>query len=87
MDMTIFNSTTPVVTTDLQQTSSHFRASQTAALNSTPMGSPQIAAAYGPRPVRGSLDLSLSRDILAFGSSLESDVDPETQSYRRGSVE
>jgi hypothetical protein len=87
MDMTLFNSTVPVITTELQQASSHFRGSQTAfrRARSTLMASPQIA--QGPRPLRGSLDPSLSRDSLASSSSLESDVDLEIQSYHRGSVE
>ncbi|KAI9456052.1 hypothetical protein BJY52DRAFT_609261 [Lactarius psammicola] len=81
MDKTLFNSTLPVIVTGLQQTSSHFRASQTAArrVESTPMASSQFAGAAvkGPHPTRVSLGPALSQDYLPSGSSLESDVDPE----------
>ena len=91
MDKTLFNSTLPVIITDLQQASSQFRASQTAArrAKSTPMAGFQFAsaAAKGLHPTRGSLDSSLSQDSLASSSTLESDVDPEIQSDHRGSVE
>jgi hypothetical protein len=89
MDKTLFNSTLPVVITDLQLGSSQLRAIQTAARQdkSTPMASPQIAAAQGPGPARGALNPSFSRDSLASTSSLESEVHPEIQSYHRRGLE
>ncbi|KAH9024884.1 hypothetical protein EDB85DRAFT_1985652, partial [Lactarius pseudohatsudake] len=83
MDKTLFNSTLPVITTDLQQASSQFRAGQTAArqVKSTdpPMASLQLAAAQGPRPTRDSLDSSSSLGSLSFSSSSvpRADVDPD----------
>ncbi|KAH8980065.1 hypothetical protein EDB92DRAFT_1805959 [Lactarius akahatsu] len=86
MDKTLFNSTLPVIITDLQQASSQFRAGQTAArqVKSTdpPMASLQLAAAQGPRPTRDSLDSSSSLGSLSFSSSSvpRADVDPEVPS-------
>ncbi|KAH9018331.1 hypothetical protein EDB85DRAFT_2276660 [Lactarius pseudohatsudake] len=86
MDKTLFNSTLPVIVTDLQQASSQFRASQTAArqVKSTdpPMASLQLAAAQGPRPTRDSLDSSSSLGSLSFSSSSvpRADLDPEDPS-------
>ncbi|KAH9025928.1 hypothetical protein EDB84DRAFT_1273296 [Lactarius hengduanensis] len=86
MDKTLFNSTLPVIITDLQQASSQFRAGQTAArqVKSTdpPMASLQLAAAQGPRPTRDSLDSSSSLGSLSFSSSsvLRADVDPDVPS-------
>ncbi|KAH8997061.1 hypothetical protein EDB83DRAFT_2606938 [Lactarius deliciosus] len=83
---TLFNSTLPVIITDLQQASSQFRAGQTAArqVKSTdpPMESLQLTAAQGPRPTRDSLDSSSSLGSLSFSSSsvLRADVDPEVPS-------
>ncbi|KAI9456054.1 hypothetical protein BJY52DRAFT_609374 [Lactarius psammicola] len=79
MDKTLFNSTLPVIVTDLQQASSQSRANQTAArqAKSTPMASFPFAAAQGPHPTRGSLDPSLSQDSLTSSSRPEPDVDPE----------
>lgn len=82
MDKTLFNSTLPVVITDLQQASSHSRAAaRQAAKSTTPTGmaSLQLAAAHRPRPshtARGSSSLrsSSSRDTLASSSSLEPDA-------------
>jgi hypothetical protein len=82
MDKTLFNSTLPVIITNLQQTSVQLRTSQTTArqVKSTPVADLQIADAQGPFPTRGSLNPSFSQDSLASSSSLESDVDPESQS-------
>ncbi|KAH9007863.1 hypothetical protein EDB83DRAFT_2532463 [Lactarius deliciosus] len=86
MDKTLFNSTLPVIITDLQQASSQFRVGQTAArqVKSTdpPMASLQLAAAQGPRPTRDSLDSSSSLGSLSFSSSSvpRADVDPEVPS-------
>ena len=90
MDKTLFNSTLPVIVTDLQQASSQTRVKQIAVrqAKSMPMAIPQIAAAQGLGPRRGSLDPSFLRDSLASSSSsLESEVHPEIQSYYGGSVE
>ncbi|KAH8980149.1 hypothetical protein EDB86DRAFT_3088116 [Lactarius hatsudake] len=77
MDKTLFNSTLPVIITDLQQASSQFRAGQTAArqVKSTdrPMASLQLAAAQGPRPTRDSLDSSSLGSLSS--SVLRTDVD------------
>ncbi|KAH9168527.1 hypothetical protein EDB89DRAFT_1574421 [Lactarius sanguifluus] len=87
MDKTLFNSTLPVIITDLHQPS-QFRASQTAArqVKSTdpPMASLQLAAAQEPRPTRDSLDSS-SLGSLSFSSSPvpRDDVDPEVP-YQSG---
>jgi hypothetical protein len=80
MDKTLFNSTLPVIVTNLQQTSTQFRISQIAArqAKSTPVASPQISDAQGPLPTRRSLNPSFSQDSVASSSSLESDVDPES---------
>jgi outer membrane protein TolC len=89
MDKTLFNSTLPVIITDLQQASSHFRADQTAArqAKSTPMESLRFTAAYERGPTRGSLDSSSSRDSLASSSSLAPDVDPEIRLENSGRVD
>jgi hypothetical protein len=81
MDKTLFNSTLPVIITDLQQASSHFRGGETAARQpkSTPMASLQFTAVHEPGPMRGSLDLSSSRDSLASSSSPEPEGDPDIQ--------
>ena len=91
MDKSLFNSTLPVIITDLQQASSQFRASQTAArqAKSTPMASFQVAAAKGPHPMRGPPDPSSSQDsrALASSSSPEPDADPEIQLENGDGVE
>ncbi|KAH9022351.1 hypothetical protein EDB83DRAFT_85428 [Lactarius deliciosus] len=87
MDRTLFNSTLPVIITDLQQASSHSVANQTPRrAKSTHMANLQFVGAQWSHHGRGSLDPSLSLDSLASGLGPESDVDPETQSDHRGSV-
>ena len=91
MDKTLFNTTLPVVITDLQQASSQLRPTQIAArqAKSKRMDDLQFSAAQWPRTTRGSLPQSFSRDSLASSSSsLESEVHPDILSYpRAGSLE
>jgi len=89
MDNTLFNSTLPVIITDLHQASSHFNGSQTAArqAKSTPMRSLQFTEAHEPGPTRGSLDSSSSRDSLASSLSLAPVVDPEIRLENGGCVD
>ncbi|KAH9052655.1 hypothetical protein EDB87DRAFT_1835709 [Lactarius vividus] len=60
MDKTLFNSTPPATISDLQQASSQFRTSRTAAHQAKPLFAPmesrQFAVAMGPHPMRSSLD-------------------------------
>ncbi|KAH9025926.1 hypothetical protein EDB84DRAFT_1503464 [Lactarius hengduanensis] len=88
MDKTLFNSTLPIIITDLQQASSQFRANQTVAhpTKSTPAASFQFVAVHGPRLTRGSSDSSLSQNSVPSSSSLRPDVDLEIQSNDGGSV-
>ena len=89
MDKTLFNSTLPVIITDLQQASSHFRASQIAARQpkSMPVADLQFTAAQEPGPMRDSLDPSSLRDSLASSSSLTPEVDPEIRLENSYSVD
>ncbi|KAI9433162.1 hypothetical protein H4582DRAFT_1989289 [Lactarius indigo] len=89
MDKTLFNSTLPVVITDLHQASSQFRANQTAdhPTKSGSAASFQCVAVQGPCPARGSPDSSLSQNSLPSNSSLGADVDIEIRSGDRGDVE
>ncbi|KAH9058881.1 hypothetical protein EDB83DRAFT_1008437 [Lactarius deliciosus] len=87
MDKTLFNSTLPVIITDLQQASSQFRARETAARqvksSGTPMVSLQLAATQGPHPMREFLNSSSSSlGSMSPSSSLvpRADVDPEVPS-------
>ncbi|KAH9168528.1 hypothetical protein EDB89DRAFT_2202879 [Lactarius sanguifluus] len=88
MDKTLFNSTLPIIITDLQQASSQFRANQIVAhpTKSTPVASFQSVAVQGPRPTQGSPDSSLSQNSLLSSSGLGPEVDMETQSDDGGSV-
>ncbi|KAH9018332.1 hypothetical protein EDB85DRAFT_110806 [Lactarius pseudohatsudake] len=88
MDKTLFNSTLPIIITDLQQASSQFRENQTVAhpTKSTPAASFRIVAVQGPRSSRGSSNSSLSQNSMPPSSSLRPDVDLEIQSNDGGSV-
>ncbi|KAH8980152.1 hypothetical protein EDB86DRAFT_2813917 [Lactarius hatsudake] len=82
MDKTLFNSTLPVIITDLPQSSSQFRENQTVAhpTKSTPAASSQFVAVQGPRRTRGSPDSSLSQNSLPSSSSLGPGAGLEMQS-------
>jgi len=80
MDKTLFNSTLPVIITDLKPASSHFRA------KSTPMAS-QFTAAHESGPTRGSLDSSRDSESLASSSSPEPEVDPDIRLENGGCVD
>ncbi|KAH8985039.1 hypothetical protein EDB86DRAFT_3219043 [Lactarius hatsudake] len=81
MDKTLFNSTLPIIITDLQQASSQFRANQTVAhpTKSTP-------AVQGPHPTQSSPGSLLSQNALPSSSGLGPDADLEIQSDDGGSV-
>jgi len=83
MDKTLFNSTIPVIITDLQQASAQFAPHQV----KTPMTGPQIADAQGQRPTRGSLDPSFLQDSLASNPVPDPGVDPAIRSNQGGSAE
>ncbi|KAH8980070.1 hypothetical protein EDB92DRAFT_307367 [Lactarius akahatsu] len=76
MDKTLFNSTLPVIVTDLQQ-ASKFRAGQTTARQARSMigASLQFTPAQGPHPSRSSLAPSSPQDSLASSSSPKPDAD------------
>ncbi|KAH9015148.1 hypothetical protein EDB83DRAFT_2224576, partial [Lactarius deliciosus] len=88
MDKTLFNSTLPVVVTDLQQ-ASKFRAGQTAARQAKSMlgASLQFTPAQGPHSSRSSLAPSSPQDSLASSSSPEPDADREIRVEIGDSVE
>ncbi|KAI9433163.1 hypothetical protein H4582DRAFT_2101774 [Lactarius indigo] len=86
MDKTLFNSTLPVVITDLQQASSQFRAGETAARQVKSTGTPisglqfQVAATQAPHPdTRDFLDSSSSLDSLSSSSSSVSRADDDAE--------
>ncbi|KAH8977600.1 hypothetical protein EDB86DRAFT_3091859 [Lactarius hatsudake] len=88
VDKTLFNSTLPVVVTDLQQ-ASKFRAGQTAARQAKSIlgDSLQFTPAQGPHPSRSSLAPSSPHDSLASSSSPEPDADREIRVEIGESVE
>jgi hypothetical protein len=84
MDKTLFNSTLPVIITELKPASSHVARQA----KSTPMASFQIASAQGQS--RGSIDSSLSSlDSLTSRSTPESEFnsDPEIGIENRAGVD
>ncbi|KAI9433155.1 hypothetical protein H4582DRAFT_1008256 [Lactarius indigo] len=89
MDTTLFNSTLPVIITDLEQAASQFRASQAGArqTKSIPGASLRFTPAQGPDPSRSSLAPSSPPGSLASSSSLEPDADREIRLETSDSVE